>query len=72
MDAVDSLVLQQKDDSVNLDNNDDDDSIFNHVPQLQRSDGGDAPEVQNTEPVEPFPLQKKCMQVYLVLSQKKF
>ena len=59
----------KKDDSMNLD---DDDSIFNPVPQLQRYDDGDAPEVQSTQPVEPFPLQKKCMQVYLVLSQKKF
>ena len=58
----------KKDDPMNLDNN----SIFNPVPQLQRYDDGDAPEVQSTQPVELFPLQKKCMRVYLVLSQKKF
>ena len=39
------------DDTVNLDNDDDNDSICNPVPQLQRYDDGDAPEV----PVEPFP-----------------
>ena len=31
---------------------DDDDSILNLVPQLQRYDDGDAPEVQSTRPVE--------------------
>ena len=39
----------------NLDDDDDDDSFFNPMPQLQRYDGGDAPEVQTTQPVEPFP-----------------
>ena len=33
-------------------NDDDDDSIFNLVLQLQRYDDGDAPEVQSTQPVE--------------------
>ena len=37
------------------DDDDDDDSIFNPVPQLQRCDDGDTPEVQTTQPVEPFP-----------------
>ena len=50
----------KKNDSVNLDA-DDDDSILNLEPQLQRCDDGDAPEVQSTQPVKPFPLQKKCM-----------
>ena len=33
-------------------NDDDNDSIFNLVPQLQRYDDGNAPEVQSTQPVE--------------------
>ena len=49
----------KKDDSMNLD--DDDNSNFNPMLQLQICDNGDAPEVQSTQPVEPFPLQKKCM-----------
>ena len=44
---------------MNLDN---DDSIYNLVPKLQRYDDGDAPEVQSTQPVELFPLQKKCIE----------
>ena len=35
----------KKDDSMNLDDDDDNDSIFNPVLQLQRYDDGDAPEV---------------------------
>ena len=33
-------------------NDDDDNSIFNLLPQLQRHDNVDAPEVQSTQPVE--------------------
>ena len=33
-------------------NDDDDNSIFNLVPQLQIHDNVDAPEVQSTQPVE--------------------
>ena len=39
----------------NLDDVNDDNSIFNPVLQLQRDDDGDAPEMQTTQLVEPFP-----------------